>query len=125
MATITIEDGMLNVHLRLWDRILAVHGSLHVPLTHVKSASAGACPPVPWFSKLVGTDFPGVVAAGTFFDKSGWMFYDYGAGHECLFLELEHEFYKRAAIEIDPPQTAGSAAAQISAALAAAAAPAP
>jgi hypothetical protein len=120
MATISIEDGTLHVHLRLWDRILAVHGSLHVPLEHVKSASAGPAPKVPWFSKLAGANVPGVVAAGTFFDESGWLFYDYGAGHECLFLELEHEFYRRAAIEVDPPQSASQVAAQINAAIAAA-----
>jgi len=117
MATISIEGGTLIVALRTWDKILAVHGSLHVPLAHVTAAASGPAPNVPWFSKLIGTNMPGVIAAGTFFDDGGWAFYDYRAGSECLLLDLDHEHYKRAVVEIDSPQTAAGAARQIAAAI--------
>ncbi len=99
-----------------------MHGSLHVPLAHVTAAASGPAPNVPWFSKLIGTNMPGVIAAGTFFDDGGWAFYDYRAGSECLLLDLDHEHYKRAVVEIDSPQTAAGAARQIAAAIGRAAA---
>jgi hypothetical protein len=118
MASIRIADDTLHVDLRLWDRILAIHGSLDIPLEHVKSATAGPAPPVPWL-RAPGTGLPGVVIAGSFWSKeSGWAFYDYhGSAGDCLILELDHEHYSRAVVEIDPPQTTSEAAAQITAAL--------
>ena len=124
MATVSIDDGILFVELRVWDKILSVHGSLRVPLTHVKRAEAGPAPPIPWFTKLVGANIPGVKAAGTFWDTGGFAFYDYSASSECLLLELEHEFYKRAVIEIDPPQNPTDCAMLINTALAQPAPPA-
>jgi hypothetical protein len=118
VAAVSIEDGTLVADMRLWDKILAVHGSLRIPLSHVRAAKAGPAPPIPWFRKVVGTDVPWVIAAGTFLDNRGWAFYDYRANANCLMLDLEHEFYKVVVIEIDPPQTAVEAAEQITAALA-------
>jgi hypothetical protein len=117
MASVNIADGVLHVELRFWDKILAVHGALHIPLAHVRAARADTAPPVPWFSKLIGTNAPGLKAAGTFFTSDGLAFYDYGAGAECLVLELEHETYKLAVIEIDRPDSAAAAAQRITIAL--------
>jgi hypothetical protein len=121
MATATIADGTLHLELRSWDKILALHGSLHIPLAHITAASSGPAPPVPWFSplKLVGASIPGFMAAGTFYSGDhGLVFYDYGAGHQCLIVDLEHERYQQIVIEIDPPQDAEAMAAQLSEAIA-------
>ena len=91
MAKLSIADGVITIELRLWDKILAVHGSLRIPLEDVVSASAGPPPPVPWFTKLVGTNAPGIAAMGTFFTHEGLAFYDYAAGHRSLILEMRHE----------------------------------
>ena len=117
MASIDIADGVLRVELRLWDKILAVHGSLHIPLAHIIEARSEIAPPVPWFSKIIGTNFPGVKAAGTFFTSDGLAFYDYGSGAECLVLDLDHETYKLAVIEIDMPDSAVAAAHRIATAI--------
>jgi hypothetical protein len=116
MATATIADGTLTLELRQWDKILALHGTLKIPLEHITSATSGEAPPVPWFAplKVVGTSLPGVMAAGTFYSyHDGLVFYDYGAGHECLILALQHEQFTKVVIEIDPPQAAASIAAQV------------
>lgn len=118
MAKLSITGGVITIELRLWDKILAVHGSLHIPLENVISASAGPPPPVPWFTKLMGTNAPGIAAMGTFFTHEGLAFYDYAAGHRSLILEMRHEHCVRAIVEIDAPQTADGAAADIEAALA-------
>ncbi len=121
MATASITGGILSLELRPWDVVMAVHGSLNIPLEHITGATSGPAPPIPWFIpfKLIGASIPGVKAAGTFYSPDhGIVFYDYGAGRDCLILELQHETYKQVVIEIDPPQTAAAAAAQVTEALA-------
>ncbi len=103
MATATIQDGALHIELRAWDALLAMHGSLHIPLEHITSARAETAPPVPLWTKLMGTSFPGWKAMGTFFTSDGFAFYDYDAGSTCLVLGLNHERIKTAVIELDPP----------------------
>lgn len=116
MATATIDGGVLHLELRRWDKFLAVHGSLHIPLEHITAARADTAPPVPVWTKLIGTNFPGWKAAGTFFTSDGLAFYDYDAGSTCLVLDLNHERIHRAVVELDAPQTAESVAADIQAA---------
>jgi len=113
MAAIAVCEGTVHIQLRLWDKVLAVHGSLRIPLDHIESVGVEPAPPVPWFTKLIGANIPGVLAAGTFFTKGGLAFYDYGAGVECLVLELTHEKFVRAIVEVDPPQSAEQVAVQI------------
>ena len=117
MASVQIQDGVLVIELRPFDKFLAFHGSFHIPLEHVTAVRSEVAPPVPWFSKLIGTNMPGVKAAGTFFTSDGLVFYDYGAGKECLVLDLDHESFKHAVIEIDAPDTAVGAANRIGNAL--------
>jgi len=88
MATATIDGGVLHLELRRWDKFLAVHGSLHIPLEHITAARADTAPRVPVWTKLIGTNFPGWKAAGTFFTSDGLAFYDYDAGSTCLVLDL-------------------------------------
>jgi len=101
MATATIENDTLIIALRTWDAILAVHATLRLPLQHITAARAETAPPVPLWTKLVGTNFPGWKAAGTFFTSDGLAFYDYDAGQSCLVLDLNHEFYSQAIVELD------------------------
>jgi len=98
-----------------------MQGALHIALEHIVAVTSGPAPPVPWFSplKVIGANIPGVMAAGTFYSfHDGLVFYDYGAGHECLILELRHERFSQVVIEIDPPQSAAGVASDVRAALA-------
>jgi hypothetical protein len=117
MASATIEDGVLTLSLRTWDKIFSVHGSLHVPLAHITAVSVGPAPAVPILTKVIGTNMPGVMAAGTFFDSQGLLFYDYGANAECLILDVDHERFHRIVVEIDAPQAAAAVAEELKAEL--------
>jgi hypothetical protein len=122
MATASIVGTTLHLELRPWDKFMALHGSFDIPLEHITDVSSGTAPPVPWFSpfKLLGASIPGFAAAGTFYSPDhGLVFYDYGAGHQCLILEIAHERYKQIVIEIDPPQSAETVAGQVREAMAA------
>lgn len=102
MARVTIESNAVTVDLPTIDKVWAVHGSLHIPLAHVKLASVQD--ENGWdlmWSKLIGTNAPGAKMAGTFFLDGGLAFLDFGTGRNCLVLQTEHERYKLVIVQTD------------------------
>ena len=102
MATVKIDQQNLRVDLGTWDKVWAFHGSLTIPLDHVRDvvvADEGT-----WsraWTKLIGTSLPGLKTAGTFFSKDGMVFCDYNDGKGCLEISVEHEFYSKLVIQLD------------------------
>lgn len=104
MAGISLASDHVEIKLRLADEILSLHGTFHVPYTHITSVSCQP-PPESWFKGIkMGTNLPGVKVAGTFFTPEGTIFYDYHDAERCLTLELAHETYRRIVIEVDASQ---------------------
>ena len=74
MARVEVADSDVTAHLSPLDEVLALHGSLRIPYTHIRSVSAE---PVPfaWYRGFkIGTDVPGVKVAGTFITDEGSIF---------------------------------------------------
>jgi hypothetical protein len=110
MARIDCDGKRIDIRLSPLDEVLSLHGSLHIPLTHVRSARHE---PVPeeWFRGLrIGTNLPGVKVAGTFLTDDGMIFYDFHNPARCLVLELSHEHYRRVIVEVDKDQDPGQVA---------------
>lgn len=102
VADVQVVDGdEIVVRLNLLDEILSVHGSLHIPLDHVRSVSADPVPSHFWRGMRVGTNVPGVIVAGTFMSREGTVFYDVRHLDRCITLELEHDHYDRVVVEVD------------------------
>ncbi|GAC1499717.1 MAG: hypothetical protein NVS1B14_03340 [Vulcanimicrobiaceae bacterium] len=120
MASIQISGGKLDISLSPLDALLAVHGSFHIPLEHVRGVRVAD--ENGWrmmWRKLVGTNAPSLKMAGTFFAADGLIFCDYRDGRACVELDLAGETYKRLIIQLDDAgPTPQSVAAQIQEALA-------
>ncbi len=120
MARLSIDQGVLTIDLSPWDKFLAVHGSLHIPLQHVRAvqiADQGA-----WshgWTKLIGTSIPGVKKAGTFFSGDGLVFCDYSTGDSCLEIDLTNETYRKIIVQLDTSEDPAATTARINAAIAA------
>ena len=115
MARIDCDDERIAIQLSPLDEVLSLHGSLHIPLTHVRSARHE---PVPeeWFRGVrLGTNLPGVKVAGTFLTGEGMIFYDFHDPSRCLILDLAHEHYRRVIVEVDKDQDPGEVAGRINA----------
>jgi hypothetical protein len=54
--------------------------------------------------RLLGSNIPGVLTAGTFYQEGGIVFYDVHDPERTIVLELEHETYKRLIAEVEDPQ---------------------
>ncbi len=104
----------LTIELTPFEKFFALHGSLHVPYSHVVDASiedrSG------WrdaWRKLMGTSAPGFKMAGTFFGHGGWAFLDYSNGENCLAITTRDETYKEIIVQLEPDQDAATFAAQL------------
>ncbi|HEY9180364.1 MAG TPA: hypothetical protein VIO32_06560 [Candidatus Baltobacteraceae bacterium] len=114
MARIAIESNNIQIQLSPMDKVWAVHGSLTIPLAHVKLArvedESG------WthmWGKIIGTNAPGLKMAGTFFFPGGLAFLDYGSGRNCLVLETGHETYTYVIVQLDSDQNPDAIAAEL------------
>jgi hypothetical protein len=116
MAVVTVDSQEVRVRLSVVEEVLALHGSLHIPLRHVVRVSAAPVPPALWRGFRVGANIPGVLVAGTFLTPEGDVFYDIRGGERCLTLELAGEGYRRVVVEVDADHDPEEIAAQIEAA---------
>jgi hypothetical protein len=117
MAGIAIEGTDLVVRLSWWERLLAFHGDLRVPLAHVRDAIAPATahPGYRAFDwrliRLPGTAIPGVIQAGSYYRiGDGWEFYAMRRPSRCVVIELEGERYERLIVQVDGESPRAAAA---------------
>lgn len=101
MARVVIEGNALTVDLPTMDKVWAMHGSLRIPLAHIKSARVEDESGWDYWWRIIGTNAPGLKTAGTFYTNGGLAFLDFGTGRNCVVLETEHERYKLVIIQTD------------------------
>lgn len=99
MATISIEDGTLNVILSFWEKVGGLSGNISVPLSHVRGATND-----PTFIKnglglrLPGSAFPGLLYEGHYRKKGDRMFASWRKGEQIVVIELEGQKWDRLVI---------------------------
>ena len=118
MAHIELETDRVSVQLSPLDEILSLHGSLHIPYSHIRSVASEPVPPALYRGIRIGTNVPGVKVAGTFFAGDGMVFYDFHDPQRCLSFELAHQHYRRVVVQVDKDQDAAVLARAITARLA-------
>jgi hypothetical protein len=104
MARLEVRGDEVEIHLSVVEEVLALHGSLRIPLQHVTGAVAGPVPPALWRGFRIGANIPGVLVAGTFLTGDGAVFYDMRRGERCVTLQLSGERYTSVVIELDADQ---------------------
>jgi hypothetical protein len=109
MVQVTIEGGRIHFEIESWDKLWALKSHLDIPLSHVRSARVDPEPARGWWHgiRFPGTQIPGVLTAGTFYQSDGAVFYDVHDPERTIVLELDHKHYKRLVVEVaDPVATA-------------------
>jgi hypothetical protein len=112
LATVTIDDGTLNIKLSLMDSLLAFHGSFHIPLAHVTNAYVSDFEDLELQYDLRGTNFGLLKTMGVFANPQGLIFVDVGDG-DCLVIETRGERYPRIAVQLPSGQDPNALAHQI------------
>ena len=113
MARVELKDDTLTIHVDGFDKVLALKSSLSVPLEHVLGAEVNDEIANRWWKgfKLPGTNLPGVVAAGSFYqtgegELQGFTFWDVHNPDSAIVISLQHEHYKRLVIGVADPAAA-------------------
>ncbi len=106
MVEISIEDGTLVVDVLGSHQVFAFRGALRVPISHVRSARHDVEHADRWWHGLmvIGTDIPGVFAAGTFWSNDGWRFWDVRNPENAITVELQDERLAEIIVEVEDPE---------------------
>lgn len=95
-----IINDTLEIHFSMTEKILAIHGSMQIPLSHIVQATGMLLEPTWKQIRMPGTTLPGIIKAGTYFTNRGKEFWYLTRGNEVLRLELKDEFYDRVILGI-------------------------
>lgn len=118
MARVELSSGTLVVHVEGADKLWALKSQLEMPLAHVSGVrlADAADQGIYKGARLPGTNVPGVITAGSFHQKDGWVFWDVHHLDRAVVLSTHDEKYTRLVVEVDDPEATVAA---IEAALAA------
>ena len=108
MVDLSIGEGKLMLHVRGADKLWAFKSSLEIPLVHI--AGVGADPEAArgWYHgiRLPGTNVPGVITAGTFYQDGKRVFWAVHRPEKTIVIDLHDERYNELVVEVDDPDAA-------------------
>ena len=106
MASIEIFEGELIVHMRGWDKVWAMRGTLRIPLAHVREVRAR--PGEAYFDEVIvdtwrgfGTYMPHRVAAGVVHLSDGPSFYSVHDPRRAIAIDVDAEKVRHVVVQID------------------------
>jgi hypothetical protein len=108
MVEIAVEEGKLKIHVKGGDQLWAFKSTLEISLAHIAGVRADPTVAEAWWKgfKLIGTDLPGVIAAGTFYQHGKKVFWDVHHAENTIVLELHDERYDELIVEVADPTAA-------------------
>ena len=106
MVRVSIHGDRVRFEVEGWDKLWALRSHLEIPLSHIQSARVDPEPARGWWHgvRLPGTDLPGILTAGTFYQSDGAVFFDVHDPEGTIVIELDHEHYHRLVIEVEDPK---------------------
>jgi len=110
MIDVTIEGDRAMFNVEGLDKLWSFRSTIEIPLAHITGVEANAEQVGRWWHgfKLLGTDAPGLFAAGTFYYHGELVFWDVRRPEDTIIVSLEHERYKKLIVEVaDVPATLG------------------
>ena len=108
MVDLSISEGKLLLHVHGADKLWALKSSLEIPLQHVAAIRADPEAARGWWHglKLPGTNIPGVITAGTFYQDGKRVFWDVHDPEKTIVIDLHDERYNQLIVEVADPAAA-------------------
>jgi len=108
MTRIEIAGADLVVHVEGPDRFWAFKSRIRVPIVHVASIERATDEARRWWHGLraPGTNIPGVITAGTYYERAGRVFWDVHDPKRAIALRLRDDRYAKLVIEVEDPDAA-------------------
>jgi hypothetical protein len=108
MVDLSVAEGNLVLHVRGADKFWSLKSTLEIPLEHIAGVRADPEVARGWWHgfKMAGTDFPGVLLAGTFYQHGKRIFWDVHHPDNTIVIELHDERYAELIVEVADPAAA-------------------
>ena len=108
MVDLSVAGGKLVLHVRGADRLWSFKSSLEIPLPHISAIRADPSVARGWYHgiRMPGTNIPGVLTAGTFYQHGQRVFWDVHDPDNTVVIELRDERYNQLIVEVADPQAA-------------------
>jgi hypothetical protein len=105
MVRVSITGDRVRFDVEGWDKLWAFKSQLDIPVAHIRSVRFDPDAATGWWHglRIPGTQIPGVITAGTYYQRDGAVFYDVHDPQRTIVLELDHEHYKRLVVEVEDP----------------------
>src|SRR4051812_20077002 len=105
MVNVNIENERVIFDVLGMHQLWALRSRLEIPLAHVIGADHDPEQVGRWWHgwKLIGSDLPGIFAAGTFYYHGELVFWDVRDPERTVVVSLSDERYKKLIIEVDDP----------------------
>ncbi len=110
MVDISIAEGKLTLHVRGADQLWALKSTLEIPLKHIASVRADPEIARGWYHgmRLPGTNIPGVITAGTFYQDGKRVFWDVHHPENTVVIDLHDERFNQLIVGVADPRASVS-----------------
>lgn len=108
MVDVSISNGNLVLHVKGIDELWTLKSSLEIPLAHITEIKADPTVAHGWWHglKMPGTNIPGVLTAGTFYQHGQRVFWDVHNPDNTIVIQLKDERYSELIVEVADPKAA-------------------
>ena len=109
MVEVAVERDRAVFRIEGLDKLWTFRSRLEIPLAHITAVEVNHEEVGRWWHgvKLMGTEMPGLFAAGTFYYHRELVFWDVRDPAQTIIVSLDHEHYKKLIVEVaDPIATA-------------------
>ena len=108
MVDLSVAEGKLVLHVRGADKLWALKSSLEIPLVHIAGVQADPEVARGWWHgiRMPGTNLPGVITAGTFYQDGKRVFWDVHHPENTIVIDLHDERYNQLIVEVADPRAA-------------------
>jgi hypothetical protein len=105
MVEVSVSEGKLLLHVKGADKLWAFKSSLEIPLQHIAAIRADPVAAHGWWHglRVLGTNLPGVITAGTFYEEGKRVFWDVHNPDNAVVIELKDEKYNELIVEVADP----------------------
>lgn len=110
MVELSVAEGKLVLHVRGADQLWALKSTLEIPLQHIAGITADPSIARGWWHglRMPGTNLPGVITAGTFYQHDKRIFWDVHHPDNTVVIDLHDEQYNQLIVEVADPSAAVS-----------------
>ena len=108
MVQLQVENGKLVMHVLGADKLWALKSTLEIPVGHISGARADSSVAHGWWKglKLPGTNIPGVITAGTFYQHGKRIFWDVHHPDKTIVIALHDDRYDELIVGVADPEEA-------------------